>query len=325
MEALLQGLRAAAEATRLRILMLCAQGDLSVSDLTQILGQSQPRVSRHLKLMVEGGLLDRFREGTFAFFRVASGGPGAAIAAALIAQIRADDPTVALDLRRLDAVRRERAEAAAAYFRENAARWDEIRALHIGDEAVEAAIAGRLPDAVGDLVDLGTGTGRMLALFAPRAQRAVGIDQSREMLAVARANLEHADLLHRAQVRQGDLYQLPLADGSFDVAVMHHVLHYLEAPETALAEAARILRPGGRLLIVDFAPHDVAALSRDHAHLWPGFADGQMAGWLRRAGLEAEPPLLLPGRMLTVAIWDARRAGQAPARPEAKVLEGVAA
>ncbi len=309
MDEILQGMRAAAEATRLRILALCAQGDLTVSDLVQILGQSQPRVSRHLKVMAEAGLLDRFREGTFAFFRLADAGPSAGLARDLVARIPADDPLVAADRRRLETVRQQRAEAASAYFRENAARWDEIRALHIADEAVEAAIADRLPAQIDDLLDLGTGTGRMLTLFAPRARRAVGIDLSREMLAVARARLEAADLLRRVQVRQGDLAQLPLPDAGFDVALMHHVLHHVETPEEALAEAARVLVPGGLLIVVDFLPHAVEALRRDHAHRWPGFAPGQMAGWLKRAGLVPATPLSLPGRALTVAVWEARRPG----------------
>ncbi len=307
MDRLLAGLKAAAEPTRLRVLALCAHGELSVSDLTAILGQSQPRVSRHLKLLAEAGLLDRFREGTFAYFRLAGGGTGAGLAQALVDLIPADDPTLTLDLRRLEAIKAGRAEAAAAYFRDNAHRWDQIRSLHADDGEVERALLALLPDGeVGDLVDLGTGTGRILSVLGRRARRAVGVDQVREMLNVARANLERAGL-RNWQVRHGDLYQLPLPDDAFDVAVMHQVLHYMEDPVDALAEAARVLRPGGLLLIADLAPHALEDLRRDHAHRWLGFADEQVAAWLRAAGFEAGAPVPVPGNPLTVMIWPAQR------------------
>jgi len=306
MDRLLAGLKAAAEPTRLRVLALCAHGELSVSDLTAILGQSQPRVSRHLKLLAEAGLLDRFREGTFAWFRLAERGPCAALAHALVDQIPDHDPTLALDLRRLEAIKVGRAEAAATYFRENAHRWDEIRSLHADDSEVERALLALLPEGeIDDLVDLGTGTGRILSVLGRRARRAVGIDQVREMLNVARANLERAGL-RNWQVRHGDLYQLPLPDDAFDVAVMHQVLHYMEDPVDALAEAARVLRPGGLLLIADLAPHALEDLRRDHAHRWLGFADDQVAAWLRSAGFEAGTPVRVPGDPLTVMIWPAR-------------------
>ncbi len=296
MERLLQGLKAAAEPTRLRILMLCAHGDLSVTDLTQILGQSQPRVSRHLKLLAEAGLLDRFREGTFAFFRLAESGAVAELARSLVDLIPDADATVGLDLERLEAVKRQRAEMAAGYFRDNASHWDDIRTLHIADSAVEQAILDLLPPGeIGDLLDLGTGSGRMLILLGERVRRAVGIDLSREMLSVARANIERAGLQRHCQVRQGDLYQLPLPGESFDVALVHHVLHHLEDPAAAIAEAARVLRPGGRLIVADFAPHDVENLRSEHAHRWLGFPDDIFARWLQRAGFETEQPVHLPG------------------------------
>jgi ArsR family transcriptional regulator len=307
MDQLLNGLKAAAEPTRLRLLALCGRGELSVSDLTAILGQSQPRVSRHLRLLADAGLLDRFREGTFAYFRLAEQGPCAGLARTLVDQIPDNDPDLAMDLRRLDAIKAQRAQAAAAYFRDNAARWDELRALHIADSEVERRLIELLPDGrIGDLADLGTGTGRMLALLGPRARRAVGIDSSREMLSIARANLEREGLAN-VQVRLGDLYQLPLADRCFDVAVIHHVLHYMEDPVDVLAEAARVLRPGGRLLLADFAAHHVETLRSEHAHRWLGFADEQVAAWLRDAGFEADAPIHLAGDPLTVTIWPALR------------------
>jgi ArsR family transcriptional regulator len=315
MDHLLLGLKAAAEPTRLRILALCAHGELSVSDLTQILGQSQPRVSRHLKLLCDAGLLDRFREGTFAYFRLSDRGACADLARTLADLIPADDDLHRLDLDRLEAIKRQRAEAAAAYFAVNAGRWDEIRQMHIADSEVEQALVDLLPAGrIGALLDLGTGTGRMLTLMGDRAQRAVGIDTSREMLSVARANLDHAGLRH-CQVRLGNLYQLPLGNDSFDVAVMHHVLHYLEEPAEALVEAARVLKPGGRLLIADFARHDVESLRTDHAHRWLGFADRDVLAWLETAGFAVEQPIRLRGGPLTVTIWAADRKAAATVTP----------
>lgn len=317
MDDLLVGLRAAAEPTRLRLLALCAHAELTVSELTQILGQSQPRVSRHLKLLCEAGLLDRFREGTWVFYRLAQRGAGAELTRVIIDQVPPDDATLARDLTRLEDVRRARAESAAAYFRANAPRWDQIRTLHVDDAEVERALLDMLPrQGIADLLDIGTGTGRMLELFSGRVQRAVGIDMSREMLAVARANLDKAGR-RNCLVRQGDMYQLPLPDQSFDAVIIHQVLHYADEPGEAIEEAARVLKPGGRLLVVDFAPHDLENLRSEHAHRRLGFRDDEVAGWARAAGLEPEPVVHLPGKPLTVGIWRATRRADTAARPPA--------
>lgn len=314
MEDLLVGLRAAAEPSRLRLLALCAHAELTVSELTQILGQSQPRVSRHLKLLCDANLLDRCREGTWVFYRLAQHGPGAELTRVIIDQIPDDDSILARDLARLSDVRRARAESAAAYFRANAERWDKIRSLHIDDREVERRLLGLLPgNSIGDLLDIGTGTGRMLELFADRVRTAVGIDQSREMLAVARANLDRAGR-RNCLVRQGDMYQLPFPDLSFDAAIIHQVLHYAEEPGEAIQEAARVLRPGGRLLLVDFAPHTQEELREEHAHRRLGFRDDEVAQWFRDAGFEPEAPIALAGTPLTVNIWRATKAAGAAAR-----------
>src|SRR5436305_256164 len=239
MDELLAALRAAAESTRLRLLVLCARGELTVSELAQILGQSQPRVSRHLKLLCDAGLLDRFREGSWVFYRLRSGTAASGLVRQLVSVCGDADRTIALDLQRLGAIKRQRAELAAAYFRENAAQWDKIRSLYIDEREVEAALgdiiaAGR----PADLLDIGTGTGRMLEVLGPHVGQALGIDQSREMLAVARVNIERAGLAN-GTVRLGDMYQLPLPDARFDAAVIHQVLHYAERPGDAIAEAAR--------------------------------------------------------------------------------------
>jgi ArsR family transcriptional regulator len=323
MEELLAALRAAAEPTRLRLLVLCAHGELTVTELTRILGQSQPRVSRHLKLLCEAGLLDRFREGSWAFYRLNRSGPASCLARQLVTACDENDPTIALDRQRLTAVKRQRADLASAYFRDNAARWDRIRSLHIDEREVEAAlveiIAGADPR---DLLDIGTGTGRMLEVLAPRVERGLGIDQSREMLSVARVNLERAGLDNGA-VRLGDMYRLALPDASFDAVVIHQVLHYADRPAAAIAEAARVLRPNGILVLVDFAPHALEYLREEHAHRRLGFADAEIAEWCRNAGLDPAPPRRLPGEPLTVVIWAARRGAAVPARRFAEpLLEG---
>src|SRR6202043_125738 len=230
MEHLLAALRAVAEPTRLRLVVLCARGELTVSELTQILGQSQPRVSRHLKLMCEAGLLDRFREGSWVFYRLSGGGGAGGVARHLVPACGERDPIMTLDLQRLAAIKRQRAERASAYFSENAPRWDSIRSLYIDEREVETALVEIIAAAQPrDLLDIGTGTGRMLEILAPRVEHALGIDQSREMLSIARVNLARAGL-ENGSVRLGDMYQLAVPDASFDAVVIHQVLHYADRP-----------------------------------------------------------------------------------------------
>ena len=304
---LLAALRAVAEPTRLRLLILCSRGELTVSELAQILGQSQPRVSRHLKLMCEAGLLDRFREGSWVFYRISAASTASPLARHLVAACGERDPAIALDLQRLAAIKRQRAERAASYFSENAPNWDSIRSLYVDELEVEAALIEIVARAAPrDLLDIGTGTGRILEILAPRVGQALGIDQSREMLAVARVNLERAGSAN-GMVRLGDMYQLPLPDASFDAVVIHQVLHYADRPAAAIAEAARVLRPKGVLVVVDFAPHQLEYLREEHAHHRLGFSDGEVGDWCRTAGLEPAAPLHLSGDPLTVAIWTAYR------------------
>lgn len=316
-EHLLAGLRAAGEETRLRILALLAEGERSVKDLTDILGQSQPRISRHLKLLADAGLIARHREGGWAFFRLAEHGPGAGLARDLVARLDRADPVLVRDRARLDAVRRANSEAAAAYFRDRAAQWDSLRSLHVRDEQIETAMRRLLGEEVLDIVvDLGTGTGRALEVAAQCARRGVGIDLSHDMLRYARSRLERAGLAS-FQVRHGDIYNLALDDGIADAVTIHQVLHYLDEPERAIAEAARLLVPGGRLLIVDFAPHGLEFLRTDHAHRRLGFAREQIADWMAAANIELEtyeefppddPDAAEIGR-LTVSLWLGRRSG----------------
>jgi ubiquinone/menaquinone biosynthesis C-methylase UbiE len=285
-EALTAALKAAGEATRLRILALLGEAELTVSDLTTILRQSQPRISRHLRLLAEAGLVERFREGSWAFFRLGERGAAAALARELIARIDPGDGTLARDHERLAAVRGQRAAIAQAYFRRHAAQWDRIRKLHVADAAVEEAIAGALAGApMRSLLDLGTGTGRMLELLGPQIERGLGLDLSLDMLALARARLDRAGLRH-CSVRQGDIYDLALPNDGFDVVVIHQVLHFLDDGARAIAEAARVLRPAGRLLVVDFAPHDLEFLRDEHAHRRLGFAAETVTQWMTAAGLD---------------------------------------
>ncbi len=307
MEQLLIGLRAAGEQTRLRLLALCAHAELAVSELTQILGQSQPRVSRHLKLLCDAGLLERYPEGTWAFYRLAERGARGDLGRTLIDLIPPEDPILARDLARLEAVKRARAEAAAAYFRANAEKWDEIRALYVPEADVEARLLGLLSgDRIHDFLDIGTGTGRILEVFGPKIERGMGIDLSHEMLAVARSNLERRGLRH-CQVRHGDMYALPLPNETFDAVTFHQVLHFSDEPAAAISEAARVLRKNGRLLVIDFRPHDLEFLRSEHAHRRLGFTDEEVAGWFRGAALDAGEPVYLEGDPLTVVIWSAQR------------------
>jgi len=310
-EALNTALKAAGEETRLRVLALLAEAELTVSDLTDILRQSQPRISRHLKLLVEAGLVERFREGTWAFFRLAEHGAGADVARALIERLEPGDQTVRRDHERLASVRQARAAAAQAYFRAHAAEWDRIRKLHVADEAVEEAIRAALSDKpFRSLLDLGTGTGRMLEIFGPDIERGLGIDLSLDMLLLARDRLERASL-RNCSVRQGDIYDLPLANGSFDVVILHQVLHFLDDGARAIREAARVLRPGGRLLVVDFAPHAQEFLREQFAHRRLGFAPETVTQWITASGLEPVMHKSLapePGSesKIAVSLWLAR-------------------
>ncbi len=308
---LLDALKAAGEDTRLRLIAVLAEAELTVSDLTEILGQSQPRISRHLKLLAEAGLVERHREASWIFYRRANEGEGGQVVSRLLELLDRTDPVLARDRERLDAVRHARARAAQTYFSTHAREWDEIRKLHVPEEAVEAAMRDILADKpIRTLLDLGTGTGRMLEVFAPEIERGLGLDLSPDMLAVARTHLDHAGI-RNCQLRQSDIYAIPAPRDSFDAVIIHQVLHFLDDAGRAIHEAARVLRPGGRLLVVDFAPHDLEFLRESHAHRRLGFPREAMEGWLASAGLVPERfrtlvPERRTGDALTVSLWLAR-------------------
>ena len=318
LDSILGVLRAAGEETRLRIMALLVRGELTVSELTQILGQSQPRVSRHLKILADAGLIERHREGAWMFYRVATGGDSAATRTALVIVVEElteeGDRIIARDRERFVQSREARAAIAAQYFQENAAQWNQLRELHLPDSNIEKQIvelAGAGPFEM--FVDLGTGTGRILELFADRYDQGVGYDLSHDMLAIARANLDKANIAN-AQVRHGDLLSLPLDDECADIVCVHQVLHYLAEPDAAVQEAARLLKPGGLLIISDFAPHDLEFLREDHAHRRLGFSDDEVLSWCAPSGLnldrtETLSPSAGASKQLTVKIWRCRSSG----------------
>jgi ubiquinone/menaquinone biosynthesis C-methylase UbiE len=303
-------LKAAGDETRVRLLSLLRQGERTVKDLTEILGQSQPRISRHLKVLAEAGLVARSPEGSWVYYRLADQNLSRDAALGILGGLDPDDAGIRRDNERLAALKRQNREAAERYFAEHATQWDEIRSLHVPELQVEAAMLARVGDApIRAMLDIGTGTGRMLELFAPRYERALGVDLSPAMLAVARTNLERAGI-SRARVRIGDGTNLPVVRDSFDLVVIHQVLHFLDDPGVAIREAAGALAPGGRLLVVDFAPHELEFLRQAQAHRRLGFSHAQMGQWLAAAGLDADvaedlvPPAGAGG--LTVTIWTAR-------------------
>lgn len=306
---LLAGLRAAGDESRLRLLVLCCRSELTVSELTWIVGMSQPRVSRHLKLLCDAGLLDRCRQGSWVYYRMALTGAGADVAGFVSGFVRNDDALVARDLERLESVRRDREQAAQLYFRQNADNWDQVKALYVPEHDIEGSIRRVLPaEQISDHLDIGTGTGRLLGVLSNLSRRAVGIDQSPEMLAVARAMLER-DGLTNCRVQQADMTNLPFETGSFDLVTAHQVLHYANDPVSAIAEAARVLRPGGHIMIADFLPHDIEELRDTHAHRRLGFANEELLAWFKRSGLKLKRRECLQGNPLTVGIWLAQKVG----------------
>ena len=316
-EQTVDALRAAGEPTRLRILSLLTGEELSVMELSRVLQQSQPRVSRHLKLMADAGLIERFPDGARVFYRVSSD----ALARRLVDTVLdlLDDAEGEGDHLRLHDVRDERAAAAAAYFEQVAPQWDRIRSLYVAETAVESAVeevAG--PGPFDRVVDLGTGSGRMLTLLGKKAKRSVGLDLSHNMLNIARTNVTRAGL-EKVELRHGDIFATRLPTASADLVTVHQVLHYLVDPHAAVVEASRLVAPGGKILIVDFAPHEMESLREEHQHRRLGFADDEIAGWLTDCGLTSEPTVALPPDAdgLTVTIWTGIRAASSDSRKAA--------
>lgn len=315
-----EALRAAGEPTRLRVLSLLAAEELSVMELSRVLDQSQPRVSRHLKLMADAGLIERFPDGARVFYRLSHD----ALSRRLIDTVLdlLDDGEGEADHRRLDEVRKERAIDAARYFEQIAPQWDQIRSLYVCESAVEAAVARAAGSGPFErVVDLGTGSGRMLTLFGKQAKMSVGLDLSQNMLNIARANVSKAGL-DKVELRHGDIFSTRLPHESADLVIVHQVLHFLDDGARAIREAARVLRPQGRLLVVDFAPHDLEFLREQHAHRRLGFSQETVTQWLEQSGLEPcshqiVPPDAGSDGKLAVGLWLGRdrRVALADAQP----------
>ncbi len=315
---LLVALKAAGEATRLRILALLAVRELNVSDLTNILDQSQPRISRHLRLLDEAGLIERFREGSFVYCRLVQQKVVGELVHTAIGLLDRKDPVLSADRLRAEKIQEERVAASQIWFKANAAKWDQIRSLYISDHKVEATMLEMLSGKSSDgnfnlLLDLGTGTGRVLELLAHKTDQAIGYDSSHSMLEYARSRLADKCFDH-CQVRQGDLIDLAVEDGQADLVVLHQVLHFLIEPEKGVYEAARLLQPGGQMLIVDFAPHNLDNFREEFAHERLGFSQAQMALWLKRAGLVEKQMIQLAAdenktdEKLVVSLWLAQKA-----------------
>ncbi|QSF53479.1 ArsR/SmtB family transcription factor [Brevundimonas fontaquae] len=302
-----EALRAAGEPTRLRVLSLLAGEELSVMEMSRILDQSQPRVSRHLKLMTDAGLIERFPDGARVYYRLSHDAQARRLIDTVL-DILSEDAGEA-DHRRLDEVRKDREEAAASYFEQVAPQWDRLRSLYVSESAVEAALEKAVgPGPFERVVDLGTGSGRMLTLFGKKAKMSVGLDLSQNMLNIARTNVTKAGV-EQVELRHGDIFATRLPAASADLVIVHQVLHYLSDPSAAVAEAARLVSPNGRLVIIDFAPHDFEHMREAHQHRRLGFADSEINGWLVDGGLTPSAPIALPhdAEGLTVTIWTAER------------------
>ena len=306
-------LKAAGEITRMRLLVLLSLGELSVKDLTEILEQSQPRISRHLKLLTDAGLVVRHAEGAWAYFGINSGSEQAQLVYSLVSRLEINDIQLRSDRERLAVLRNELQKRAEDYFAKVAKSWDRLRGLHVSEEKVEAAICSLLGSNKYDaLIDLGTGTGRMLELLHDKYHQGIGVDFSREMISVARAKLASANISN-AIIRLGDIGDLGEYEKSADLTILHQVLHYFDDPGRVLASAASVLKPDGEMLIVDFAPHKFDFFLHEHAHRRLGLSHEQMRGWARGAGLEIVECAEIPNgddmECLTVCLWVLKNRG----------------
>jgi ubiquinone/menaquinone biosynthesis C-methylase UbiE len=320
MDEILNIMRALADPTRLRIALLIRQLELSVGEVVQILGQSQPRVSRHIRILDEAGIAQRRKEGSWVFLRPGPVLTGGNLDALFISQNAADNRAVTRDMAKLEQVRAARADMAAAYFALRAEEWDELRSLHIAESEVEEAMQAILCAApLGAVLDIGTGTGRMIELFGAGATRFTAIDNNTEMLRVARAKLSGASqAASRIEIMLGDFNALPLGDAQYDTILFHQVLHYAQAPERVIAEAARVLAPSGRILIVDFAPHDREELRSVHAHARLGFSDEAIAAAYASCGIHMAHQATLDGGELTVKIWMGQKNAASIDKPDTR-------
>ena len=322
MDELLNIMRALADPTRLRIVLLIRRLELAVGEVVHILGQSQPRVSRHIRILDEARIAERRKEGSWVFLR-----PGPILTSGNLEPLfasadKSEGRIVQRDLAKLDLVRGSRADMAADYFAAHAGEWDSLRSLHVAESEVEEAITRILHTGpLGAVLDIGTGTGRMIELFAPEADRFVALDNNIEMLRLARAKLAAMNTISssKVEIMLGDFNALPLANDSFDTILFHQVLHYAQHPERVISEAARVLAPGGRLMIVDFAAHDHEELRTIHAHARLGFTDQAIEQAFAANAIYMAHQVVLDAGPLAVKIWMGQKQGQPSGR--AKLTE----
>ena len=301
-ELLLSALKAVGEPTRLRLVLLTTQAELTVTELTQILRQSQPRVSRHLKLLCDAGLLERFREGTWVFYRAVNYGPVAELSAGILSFVSGAN-WFKSDLERLRKTKNSRAQIAENYFKANASRWNEIRSLHVPEPEVESELIRILGNLnLEKFLDVGTGTGRILEIMSHKVKQGWGIDLSREMLSLARFALEKAKISN-CYLRLADMYSLPFDENSMNAVIFHQVLHFATEPQEAIQEAARVLLPGGQMLVVDFLSHQLEYLRSEHAHIRLGISDDEISNWFKASNMKLNLEKNFPGKQLTVKIW----------------------
>lgn len=327
MDHILNIFRALADPTRLRIMLLLQKMELAVGELAQILNQSQPRISRHIRILDEAGLAERRKEGSWVFLK-----PGPASELEILGRIFrsskvAKSEQAMQDQAQLALVRKARAEMAEQYFSAHAEEWDAIRSLHLPEAEVERAMLALMRDAqLGKMLDIGTGTGRMVELFGPSAISIIALDKSPEMLRLARAKLLESEaengsnLVQKTELKQGDFNQLPVANSAVDSVILHQVLHYAQHPEAVLAEVSRVLKSDGIVLIADFAAHDREDLRTEHAHARLGFSDDSMKRWLSASKLELLQTRTLDGGELTVKIWVARKPRISSLHPDSNKL-----
>ena len=307
MDTVIRLLKSVADESRLRLLAVCARGEFTVSDFVQIMGQSQPRVSRHLKILCDAGLLERVREGNWVFYRLVNSLEIQSLTRQMLALVPASDTRARSDQLRLNQIKDARLDAAERYFQQAASEWEKLRSLHVEDLDVERALCEQVEREMPEtLLDIGTGTGRILEILAPFLNSGEGVDLSPEMLSVARTNLDKPGLEH-CRVRQGNMYHLPYEDTSFDYVTLHQVLHYAGQPTDVFAEISRVLRPGGTAVIIDFAPHSYEDFRKEYQHRRLGFSDAEIYGLLSQFHLKASPPVKFPGRELTVSLWTGRK------------------
>lgn len=288
---ILDRLSALADSTRSRLLLVLDRHELTVSELCRVLQLPQSTVSRHLKILSDDAWVVARADGTSRRYTAAPTlDPGAKRLWQLVRGQVSADLTAEQDAERLRSVLAERRTRSEEFFSTSAGQWDSLRTELFGQRAELSALPG-LFDSDWVMGDLGCGTGQLAATLAPWVGRVIAVDQSRAMLAAARARLPG---LTNVELRQGELESLPIADAELDAAVMSLVLHYVPEPLESLREARRVLKPGGRLLVVDMTPHARDEYRQTMGHLWQGFSSEQMSGWLTEAGLEPGRYRVLP-------------------------------